>query len=304
MTPDGPGRRSPVSCGDGPSGGAASGCRRRLVGMLCEQRGRARAGAAREPCRAEQLALIRETVRRGQGAARQAAHLAGCRARRPAAGGAGGGRQGRAAPRPVLRLRGPRRARRGGAARGAGPRAVRGGAGPGARGRREGGCLVGGFLVERLAESDYGGPLAALAQVVSPEPVLSPELLALARAVADRYAGSLADVLQLAVPPRSARAEAEPLTRAAAPPQAPEPGTWTRYRRAPPSSDALATRRRPARRVAGAAGPEWADALARAVAADARLGPRRAGRGPGRPRRGAGRRGPDGAARRGAARAC
>lgn len=84
---------------------------------------------------------------------------------------------------------------------GAGGRTVRGG-------RREGGALIDGYLVERVAESDYRGPLAALAQVVSPEPVLSPELLALARAVADRYAGSLADVLQLAVPPRHARAEA------------------------------------------------------------------------------------------------
>ena len=37
-------------------------------------------------------------------------------------------------------------------------------------GRREGGGLIDGFLVERLAESDYSGPLAALAQVVSPEP--------------------------------------------------------------------------------------------------------------------------------------
>ncbi|MYW45585.1 hypothetical protein GT346_20230, partial [Streptomyces sp. SID161] len=77
-------------------------------------------------------------------------------------------------------------------------------------GRREGGGLIDGFLVERRADSDYSGPLAALAQVVSPEPVLSEELLGLARAVADRYAGSLADVLQLAVPPRSARAERRP----------------------------------------------------------------------------------------------
>ncbi|NEA78974.1 primosome assembly protein PriA, partial [Actinospica acidiphila] len=74
-------------------------------------------------------------------------------------------------------------------------------------GRREGGGLIDGFLIERRAESDYSGPLAALAQVVSPERVLDEELLGLARAVADRYAGSLADVLQLAVPPRNARAE-------------------------------------------------------------------------------------------------
>ncbi|MGO4753413.1 primosome assembly protein PriA, partial [Streptomyces sp. 2MCAF27] len=86
---------------------------------------------------------------------------------------------------------------------------VRFGAGTGKvrEGRREGGGLLDGYIVERVAESDYRGPLAAVAQVVSPEPVLGPGLLALCRAVADRYAGSLADVLQLAVPKRNVRAE-------------------------------------------------------------------------------------------------
>ncbi|MYS09511.1 primosome assembly protein PriA, partial [Streptomyces sp. SID6041] len=93
-------------------------------------------------------------------------------------------------------------------------------------GRREGGRLIDGFLVERRATSDYSGPLAALADVVSPEPVLGPEQLGLARAVADRYAGSLADVLQLAVPPRSARAEGRPSPEPLPPPAAPEPASW------------------------------------------------------------------------------
>ncbi|MGK5633006.1 primosome assembly protein PriA, partial [Streptomyces sp. URMC 123] len=38
-------------------------------------------------------------------------------------------------------------------------------------GRREGGGLLDGYIVDRIAESDYQGPLAPLAQVVSPEPV-------------------------------------------------------------------------------------------------------------------------------------
>ncbi|NEE30170.1 primosome assembly protein PriA, partial [Streptomyces sp. SID7982] len=96
-------------------------------------------------------------------------------------------------------------------------------------GRREGGGLISGFIVDRLAESDYDGPLAALAQVVSPEPVLTPELLALARAVADRYAGSLADVLQLAVPPRNAKAEAAASPGSLPSPGVPEAATWERY---------------------------------------------------------------------------
>ena len=45
--------------------------------------------------------------------------------------------------------------------------------------------------------------------MISPEPVLTPEIFGLARAVADRYAGTLADVLRLAIPPRHATAERE-----------------------------------------------------------------------------------------------
>ncbi|MFF4836815.1 primosomal protein N' [Streptomyces sp. NPDC001315] len=134
-------------------------------------------------------------------------------------------------------------------------------------GRREGGGLIGGFLVERRAESDYSGPLAALAQVVSPEPVLSEELLRLARAVADRYAGSLADVLQLAVPPRSARAEQRPSPAPLPPPGAPEAGSWCRYERGAAFLDALASGESPRAVWNALPGPQWSEELARAVAA-------------------------------------
>ncbi|WP_418955970.1 primosomal protein N' [Streptomyces tritici] len=146
---------------------------------------------------------------------------------------------------------------------------VRFGAGSGQvrDGRREGGRLIDGFLVERLAASDYSGPLAALADVVSPEPVLGPELLALARAVADRYAGSLADVLQLAVPPRSARAESRPSPPPLPPPAAPEPGSWTRYERGPAFLESLARGGAPRAVWNALPGPSWAEELARAVAA-------------------------------------
>jgi primosomal protein N' (replication factor Y) len=69
---------------------------------------------------------------------------------------------------------------------------------------------VDGFIVERSDTTDHVGPLSPLRRVVSPEPVLSPAVLELARLTADRYAGTLADVLRLAVPPRHARVEAEP----------------------------------------------------------------------------------------------
>ncbi|MBD0419523.1 primosomal protein N' [Streptomyces sp. TRM S81-3] len=134
-------------------------------------------------------------------------------------------------------------------------------------GRREGGGLIDGFLVERLAESDYSGPLAALAQVVSPEPVLTGELLGLARAVADRYAGSLADVLQLAVPPRNARAERRPSPEPLPPPRAPEPGSWERYERGTAFLESLASGGAPRAVWNALPGPGWADELARAVAA-------------------------------------
>ncbi|MEU1272780.1 primosomal protein N' [Streptomyces sp. NPDC005799] len=134
-------------------------------------------------------------------------------------------------------------------------------------GRREGGGLIDGFLVERLAESDYSGPLAALAQVVSPERVLSEELLGLARAVADRYAGSLADVLQLAVPPRSARAEQRPSPEPLPPPGRPEAGTWARYERGTAFLEALASGGAPRAVWNALPGPEWSEEIARAVAA-------------------------------------
>lgn len=71
------------------------------------------------------------------------------------------------------------------------------------------GQLVDGWLLDRVETSTHGGRLTYLHKVVSPEPVLSAEIARLARAVADRYAGNLADVLRLAVPPRHARTERE-----------------------------------------------------------------------------------------------
>ncbi|ONH29231.1 preprotein translocase subunit SecA [Pseudofrankia asymbiotica] len=79
---------------------------------------------------------------------------------------------------------------------------------PGARVRvRFAGRLVDGFVLDRVDRSEHGGRLAPLAKVISPEPVLSRPVARLARAVADRYAGTLADVLRLAVPPRHAAVE-------------------------------------------------------------------------------------------------
>ncbi|GAB2470127.1 primosomal protein N' [Xylanimonas ulmi] len=90
------------------------------------------------------------------------------------------------------------------------PAAMADGVRPGARVRvRFGAQEVDGFVVARLAESDHDGRLAPLRRLVSPEPVLTPATLRLARAVAERWAGTTADVLRLAVPPRHARTESQ-----------------------------------------------------------------------------------------------
>jgi len=82
---------------------------------------------------------------------------------------------------------------------------------PGVRVRvRFAGRLVDGFVLERVNSSAHHGKLGWLENVVSPEPVLTAEIAALARAVASRYAGTRSDVLRLAIPGRHARVEAEP----------------------------------------------------------------------------------------------
>ncbi|MDQ6873923.1 MAG: hypothetical protein M3042_02510, partial [Actinomycetota bacterium] len=72
------------------------------------------------------------------------------------------------------------------------------------------GRLTGGIVLDRVAASEHPGTLARIERAVSAEPVLAPEIARLARAVADRCAGTLADVLRLALPPRHARVEAQP----------------------------------------------------------------------------------------------
>jgi primosomal protein N' (replication factor Y) (superfamily II helicase) len=90
------------------------------------------------------------------------------------------------------------------------PERLAGEAVPGVRVRvRFAGQLTDGFVLERVDASDHPGRLAWLDRVVSPERVLTEEIAGLARAVADRYAGTLADVLRLAIPPRHATVEGE-----------------------------------------------------------------------------------------------
>ncbi len=102
---------------------------------------------------------------------------------------------------------------------------------PGVRVRvRFAGQLVDGFVLERTERSEHAGRLSYLERVASPEPVLSAEVARLARAVAERYAGTLADVLRLAVPPRHARVESEPpLPDTSATSGSQPPDAWADY---------------------------------------------------------------------------
>jgi len=165
---------------------------------------------------------------------------------------------------------------------------------PGCRVRvRFAGQLVDGYLLDRADSSEHQGRLARLERVTSPEPVLTPEIFDLARAVADRYAGTLADVLRLAIPPRHATAEREapqpppqdpehpgqsdgserpehpgPLDE----PQRPEPGPWARYPAGPSFLAALAEGRPVRAAWSALPGPDWPTEIAIAAATTAAAG--------------------------------
>ena len=64
-----------------------------------------------------------------------------------------------------------------------------------------------GYVVGLSDSSEHSGKLAPISAIISPVGLLSPDVWALAKAVAERQAGSSADVLRLAIPPRYVRAE-------------------------------------------------------------------------------------------------
>ena len=166
---------------------------------------------------------------------------------------------------------------------------------PGCRVRvRFAGQLVDGYLLERAQTSEHQGKLARLERVTSPEAVLTPEIFDLARAVADRYAGTLADVLRLAIPPRHATAERETPRRLASSPASqraalksgpaasgkvergkiarPEPGSWERYPAGPAFLAGLAEGRPVRAAWSALPGPEWPAEIAVAAVTTAAAG--------------------------------
>jgi primosomal protein N' (replication factor Y) (superfamily II helicase) len=119
------------------------------------------------------------------------------------------------------------------------------------------GRLVDGFVLELAENSEHGGKLAPLAKLVSGEPVLTPEVAALARSVAQRWAGTMTDVLRLAVPPRRASAEKRAPADRPPPPSLPDTAGFRRYPTGPEFLGAVAEGR-PVRAVWTALpGEDW-----------------------------------------------
>jgi len=85
---------------------------------------------------------------------------------------------------------------------------------------RTAGRMTDGYVVELADQQQFPGPLSDVHAVVSPVPVLRPEVWRLARAVADRAAGSASDVLRHAIPPRQVRVEKAWMARSEEPPAA------------------------------------------------------------------------------------
>ena len=160
---------------------------------------------------------------------------------------------------------------------------------PGCRVRvRFAGQLLDGYLLERVATSEHQQTLKPLNRVVSSEPVLSHDIVQVARAVADRYAGTLSDVLRLAIPPRHAAVEkAKPLVDPLVDPlidrgnEARDPheqwreamsAAWSEYTNGSEFLELLSTGNSPRAVWSATPSREWSHALTVAVAATTHSG--------------------------------
>lgn len=132
------------------------------------------------------------------------------------------------------------------------------------------------WVIGRAASSDHEGRLAPLRRLVSPERVLTPEVAALCRAVADHCAGVAADVRRLAIPARHATTEKEPSEpEPALPGDLPDPArTWAAYPTAAAFTHHLRRGGNPQAVWSATPGEDWPARLAELAAAT-----RAAGRG-------------------------
>lgn len=129
------------------------------------------------------------------------------------------------------------------------------------------GRLVDGFVTDRVDDTEHVGKLAFIAKVVSSEPVLRRDVLELAQAVADRYAGTLGDVLRMAIPPRHARAEASVREPAAGELPAVDDAVWRSHTHGPQFLAAIGAGDSPRAWWGALPGQDPARAVAQAVLA-------------------------------------
>lgn len=139
---------------------------------------------------------------------------------------------------------------------------------PGVRVRvRFHGRLVDAFLLERRSDTDHTGQLGWLDRVVSPEPVLTQPIRRLVDAVAARYAGTRADVLRLAVPPRHASVEKQAPPAATVPDvRDVDPAGWLAYVRGEQFLDAVRANRSARAAWQALPGERWTERLSELAA--------------------------------------
>jgi primosomal protein N' (replication factor Y) len=125
---------------------------------------------------------------------------------------------------------------------------------------------VDGYVVERASTTDHTGTLQPLRRVVSPEPVLAPEIVELSEILARRYAGARSDVLRLAVPPRHAATEKVASPPAPAPPALDAPTAWSAVEHADAFLRRLGAGEVPRAVWSAAPGDDWPAMVAEAVA--------------------------------------
>lgn len=135
------------------------------------------------------------------------------------------------------------------------------------------GRLVDGIVLERAEHSEHGGRLARIERVVSSEVVLRSDVARLCRVVADHYAGTFADVVRLAVPPRHARAErADPATAPTAALPEVDTTAWEPYAGGTALLQRLGSGEAPRACWTALPGVDWTEPLAQAVLATSHAG--------------------------------
>lgn len=124
------------------------------------------------------------------------------------------------------------------------------------------------FVIERTDQGEHAGPLQPLRRVVGEVAVLTPQVAGLVEAVAQRWAGSRADVLRLAIPPRHARqerAERRPAPPLPPPDEAAAQQAWQGHAHAAAFLQHLADGQAPRAVWCAAPGADWPAALAQAA---------------------------------------